>query len=93
VPQGGPDLRAEEARAHEDIAFVWFVADVVMDEDPRAWWMRHWLIGTRSIQTPEVFALEEPLLLADVLDLRPGEEAVRERVGGPWQRRPEFETP
>jgi hypothetical protein len=28
VPQGGPDLSADQARAHEDLPFVWW------DEDP-----------------------------------------------------------
>jgi hypothetical protein len=63
VPEGGPDLTAEQARAHEDLPFVWWVADVVMKRDRRAWWMRHWLLGTPSIQTAEVFARDEPVLL------------------------------
>lgn len=29
----------------------------------RAWWMRHWLLGTRCIQTIEVFERREPFLL------------------------------
>ena len=32
-------------------------------------------------------AVDEDPSLVDVLDLRPGEEAWRERAGGPWQRR------
>lgn len=63
VPQGGPDLTADAARAHEDLEFIWFVADTVMARDRRAWWMLHWLAGTRAIQTAEVFELKEPVLL------------------------------
>jgi hypothetical protein len=63
VPQGGPDLTANQARAHEDMPFVWWVADQVMRLDRRAWWMRHWLLGTTSIQTIEVFERHEPVLL------------------------------
>jgi hypothetical protein len=63
VPQGGPDLTAGQARAHEDLPFVWWVADHVMNSDRRAWWMRHWLLGTRCIQTVEVFVHREPVLL------------------------------
>ncbi|MDG4798748.1 hypothetical protein [Micromonospora sp. WMMD1082] len=63
VPQGGPDLTAEQARAHEDLPFVWWVADHVMERDRRAWWMRHWLLGTQCIQTAEVFERREPILL------------------------------
>jgi hypothetical protein len=63
VPQGGPDLTAEQARAHEDLPFVWWVADRVMERDRRAPWMLHWLLGTNCIQTPEVFERREPILL------------------------------
>jgi hypothetical protein len=63
VPQGGPDLDAEQARAHEDLPFVWWVVDQVMERDRRAWWMRHWLLGTTCIQTIEVFERREPVLL------------------------------
>lgn len=63
VPQGGPDLTADQARAHEDLPFVWWVADHVMERDRRARWMRHWLLSTRCIQTVEVFELREPVLL------------------------------
>ena len=63
VPQGGPDLNADQARAHEDLPFVWWVADHVMQHDRRAWWMRHWLLGTICIQTLEVFERHEPILL------------------------------
>ncbi|WP_328406947.1 hypothetical protein [Nocardia sp. NBC_00403] len=63
VPEGGPDLTAEQARAHPNLPFVWWVADQVMASDPRAWWMRHWLLLTPCIQTPEVFEKQEPVLL------------------------------
>lgn len=63
VPQGGPDLTADKARAHEDLPFVWWVADHVMERDRRALWMRHWLLGTPCIQTLEVFERREPVLL------------------------------
>ncbi len=91
--------------------------------DRRAWWMGHWLLGTRAIQMPQVLAGEEPILLVvndaadelwqligttdggpegqiahlhhavdhdptllDVLDLAPGQSALREHPGGPWTR-------
>lgn len=63
VPEGGPDLTADEARAHGDLPFVWWVTDLVMQRDRRAWWMRHWLLGTTCIQTHEVFERREPVLL------------------------------
>jgi hypothetical protein len=63
VLEGGPDLIAEQARAHEDLEFIWWVADNVMLRDRRAWWMLHWLLGTRAIQTAEVFEKKEPVLL------------------------------
>ncbi|GAA2484685.1 hypothetical protein [Winogradskya humida] len=63
VPQGGPDLTAEQARAHEDLPFVWWVADQVMERDRRAQWMRHWVLGTSVIQTLEVSERREPVLL------------------------------
>jgi hypothetical protein len=63
VPEGGPDLTAAEARAHEDLPFIWWVADYVMLRDRRAWWMLHWLLATRAISTVPVFELEEPILL------------------------------
>src|SRR4051794_35354438 len=113
------DLTAEEARAHDTLPFVWWVADEAMERDRRA----RWLVGTTSLQTPEVFELSEPILLLthneddgvwqligandahgepvmghlyhavdeaptllDVLDLKPGERAERDRVGGEWVR-------
>jgi hypothetical protein len=63
VPQGGPDLTADQARAHEDLPFVWWVAEHVMRRDRRWWWMRHWLVGTSCIQTIEVFERRERVLL------------------------------
>jgi hypothetical protein len=63
VPQGGPHLTAEAARGHEDLDFIWHVADSVMLRDRRAWWMLQWLTGTRAIQTSEVFERQEPVLL------------------------------
>lgn len=63
VPQGGPDLTADQARAHEDLPFVWWVTDHVMQVDRRARWMRHWLLGTSCIQTLEIFERREPVLL------------------------------
>ncbi len=64
VPEGGPDLTADEARAHDTLPFVWWVADEVMQRDRRAWWMRHWVLGTNCIQTGEVFERREPILYA-----------------------------
>lgn len=63
VPEGGPDLTAAEARAHDTLPFIWWVTDHVMERDRRAWWMRHWLMGTPCIQTAEVFEHREPVLL------------------------------
>jgi hypothetical protein len=124
VPEGGPDLSADEARAHDTLPFVWWVADEVMDRDRRAWWMRHWVLGTYCVQSAEVFEQREPVLLVvndaaddmwqllgatgvgddakighlhhaidedptlvDVLDLSPGESAIRAHLGAPWDRR------
>ncbi|MFC7545629.1 hypothetical protein [Plantactinospora sp. GCM10030261] len=33
-----------------------------MEGDRRAWWMNHWLPGTTSVQTGEVFERTEPIL-------------------------------
>lgn len=63
VPQGGPHLSASDARAHEDLPFVWAVVDTVMERDRRAIWMRHWLTGTTAVVTGEVAARLEPVLL------------------------------
>lgn len=74
VPQGGPDLTADQARAHEDLPFVWWVADLVMERDRRAWWMRHWLLGTHCIQTIEVVERREPVV-----------RVVNAADDGPWE--------
>jgi hypothetical protein len=63
VPEGGPHISADEARAHDTLPFIWMVADYAMARDRRAWWMRHWLLRTRAIQTAEVFERDEPVLL------------------------------
>jgi len=63
VPEGGPNITAVEARAHDDLPFVWWVLDQVFERDRRAWWLRHWLLRTRSIQTAQVFDMSEPVLL------------------------------
>ncbi|ATY16484.1 hypothetical protein CU254_20120 [Amycolatopsis sp. AA4] len=62
VPEGGPDLSAEQARAHPDLPFVWAVADLALQRDRRAWWMLHWLRETACVQTAEVFERKEPIL-------------------------------
>jgi hypothetical protein len=54
VPQGGPHLSRAEALAHVDVDFVWSVADQVMAQDRRAWWMEHWLRATRAFATTPV---------------------------------------
>jgi hypothetical protein len=61
VPEGGPDLSREEALAHEDLPFIWFVADNVMEQDRRAWWMQHWLEDTGAYVTVPVFERAEPV--------------------------------
>jgi hypothetical protein len=61
VPQGGPNLTADQARTHEDLPFIWWVTDQVMQHDQRAWWMRHWLARTACIQTREIFDRSEPV--------------------------------
>lgn len=62
VAQGGPHLAAEQARAHEDLPFIWWVIDRVVERDNRVRWMRHWLVQTQSIVAPRVFDRQEPLL-------------------------------
>jgi hypothetical protein len=54
VPEGGPDLTREVALAHPDLRYVWYVADEVMLQDRRAWWMEHYLRGTRAFATRPV---------------------------------------
>jgi hypothetical protein len=71
VPEGGPNLTREEALAHEDIEYVWFVADHVMAQDRRARWMEHWLQGTRALVTPGV--LDNPASVRRVLRDNDGE--------------------
>lgn len=63
VPQGGPHLSASDARAHEDLPFIWAVVDTVMRRDRRAAWMLHWLRCTTAVVTGEVAARQEPVLL------------------------------
>ncbi|AGZ44742.1 hypothetical protein AFR_32420 [Actinoplanes friuliensis DSM 7358] len=63
VPQGGPHLTADQARAHRDLPFVWWVADHVMERDRRARWMQHWVQGTLCFRTPQVSGGHEPILL------------------------------
>ncbi|GAA1888248.1 hypothetical protein [Asanoa iriomotensis] len=63
VPEGGPHLTADEARAHDTLPFIWAVVDQVMARDRRAWWMAHWVLGTTCFQTPQVHAGREPILL------------------------------
>jgi hypothetical protein len=79
VPEGGPDLTREEALAHGDLPYVWFVADHVMTQDRRAMWMEHWLRKTRAFVSASV--LENP-------------ESVRRVVrdeDGEWQLFEDFE--
>jgi hypothetical protein len=61
VPEGGPDLTADEARAHGDLKYVWLVAEEVLAQDRRAWWMEHWLRATRSFVTQPVLDGSEPV--------------------------------
>ncbi len=60
---GGPHLTTAQARRHDDLAFVWWVADFVMEHDPRALWMVAWLLGTTAITTRQVAEGSEPVLL------------------------------
>ena len=61
VPEGGPDLTREQALAHGDLPFVWFVADQVMVQDRRAHWMLHWLRGTPAYVTEPVASGAAPV--------------------------------
>jgi hypothetical protein len=54
------DVRAQ-ALAHEDLPFVWFVADEVIDRDWRAAWMAHWLLETTAHVTEPVSAGTAPV--------------------------------
>jgi len=62
VPQGGPDLTRDEALAHDDLAYVWFVADNVWVKDRRMRWMQHWLAGTAAQATTEIVNGHAPVL-------------------------------
>jgi hypothetical protein len=62
VPEGGPNLTRQEALAHVDVQFVWFVADQVMLQDHRAWWMEHWLRGRQAFAPAAVIEGGEPVL-------------------------------
>jgi hypothetical protein len=73
VPQGGPDLTREQALEHEDLRYIWFVADQVMEQDRRALWLKHWLLATRAFVTDGV--------LADYTAVR----RVRRENDGDWQ--------
>jgi hypothetical protein len=55
VPEGGPDLTREQALAHEDLDYVWWVADEAMAQDRRAKWMLHWLFATPAQVTQDVY--------------------------------------
>lgn len=71
VPEGGPDLTREQALEHPDLKYVWWVADEAMAQDRRAWWMLHWLYGTRSFATLPVAESTAPVLIV----ARDGDEA------------------
>lgn len=62
VPEGGPDLTRDEALAHEDLQYVWFVADHVLAGDRRAAWLEHWLKGTTALAAQAVIAGTAPVL-------------------------------
>ena len=64
MPQGGPDLTADDARAHEDLPFIWDVADAIMAVDPRALWLLATLRGTSAVMTGPVRSGEKPVLAA-----------------------------
>jgi len=61
VPEGGPDLGRDAAQAHDTLPFVWWVVDEVMAQDRRAWWLVHYLRGTRSFATSPVADGAEPV--------------------------------
>jgi hypothetical protein len=73
VPEGGPDLTAAEAKAHEDLPFVWHVAERVLDEDSRGQWMLLSFKRVPVFATPRVAAGEEPV-----------RSVVRDREGEWW---------
>jgi hypothetical protein len=82
--EDGPDLTREQALAHPDLKCVWFVADEVLRQDRRAWWMEHYLRGTRAFVTEPV--VHGKTVLGVVLDLEPGQRADREDRDRPWLR-------
>ena len=55
VPEGGPDLTRDEALAHPDLKYVWWVADEVMLQDRRARWMLHWIFSTPARVTQAIY--------------------------------------
>jgi hypothetical protein len=61
VPQGGPDITAEEARADVDLPFIWHVAREVLDNDGRGRWMVLSFLRVPVFATPPVAADEEPV--------------------------------
>ena len=73
VPEGGPDLTRDEALAHDTLPFIWMVADEVMEQDRRAWWLLHYLHGTPARVTAPVADRREPV-----------RQVVRDDGGG-WQ--------
>jgi hypothetical protein len=68
VPEGGPDLTRAEALAHDDLEYVWFVVDEVMEQDRRARWMKHWLIGTPALVSDGVLAETAPVRRVELRD-------------------------
>jgi hypothetical protein len=49
-----------------------------MQHDRRAWWMRHWLLGTTCIQSREVFERRKPVLLIS----HDADDGVWQLIGG-----------
>jgi hypothetical protein len=74
VPEGGPDLTREQALAHPDLQFIWYVADEIARLDRRYWWMEHWIWGTRAFATQAVVDGALPVL-----------HVVRDSDDGEWQ--------
>lgn len=63
VPQGGPHLSADEARAHEDLPYIWHVVNSVLSLDRRGRQLWHRARGTITIVTGAVADGSEPVLL------------------------------
>jgi hypothetical protein len=61
MPQGGPDLLADQARAHEDMPFVWWVVDQVFERDRRAQWLRLHMQGDPSVSVYDGDALVQEM--------------------------------